>query len=155
MEVVCAIQATILAGAALLGSLVLVSGLRADQAADEATIRANAAKYVESYNRRDSKTMASMWSPEAVYIDDETGEKAVGHDAIAKQLDHEFAGAEDAKLTIHIDSIDFVSPNVAVEKGSAEVTYAKASDGEERIHGRACQARRQVAARSRDRCRRR
>src|SRR5437773_11010003 len=37
----------------------------ADQAADEATIRANAAKYVESYNRRDSKTMASMWSPEA------------------------------------------------------------------------------------------
>ena len=98
----------------------------ADQAADEATIRANAAKYVESYNRRDSKTMASMWSPEAVYIDDETGEKAVGHDAIAKQLDYEFAGAEDAKLTIHIDSIDFVSPNVAVEKGTAEVTYGKA-----------------------------
>jgi uncharacterized protein (TIGR02246 family) len=97
----------------------------ADQAADEATIRANAAKYVESYNRRDSKTMASMWSPEAVYIDDETGEKAVGHDAIAKQLDYEFAGAEDAKLTIQIGSIDFVSPNVAVEKGTAEVTYGK------------------------------
>lgn len=97
----------------------------ADQKNDEATIRANAAKYVESYNRRDSKTMASMWSPEAVYIDDETGEKAVGHDAIAKQLDHEFAGAEDAKLTIHIESIDFVSPNVAVEKGTAEVTYGK------------------------------
>lgn len=97
----------------------------ADQAAEEATIRANAAKYVESYNRRDSRTMASMWSPEAVYIDDETGEKAVGHDAIAKQLDHEFAGAEDAKLTIHIDSIDFLSPNVAVEKGTGEVTYSK------------------------------
>ena len=74
--------------------------------------------------------MASMWSPEAVYIDDETGEKAVGHDAIAKQLDHEFAGAEDAKLKIHIDSIDFVSPNVAVEKGTAEVTYSKGQAGE-------------------------
>jgi uncharacterized protein (TIGR02246 family) len=97
----------------------------ADQAADEATIRANAAKYVESYNRRDSKTMASMWSPEAVYIDAETGERAIGHDAIAKQLDEEFAGAEDAKLKIHIDSIDFLSPNVAVEKGTAEVTYSK------------------------------
>jgi uncharacterized protein (TIGR02246 family) len=100
---------------------------RADQAADEATIRANAAKYVESYNRRDSKTMASMWSPEAVYIDDETGEKAVGRDAIARQLDNEFAGSEDAKLTIHIDSIDFISPNVAVEKGTADVTYSKAN----------------------------
>ncbi len=97
----------------------------ADQAADEATIRAGAAKYVESYNRRDSKTMASMWSPEAVYIDSETGERAVGHEAIAKQLDYEFAGAEDAKLTIQIDSIDFLSPNVAVEKGTAEVTYSK------------------------------
>jgi uncharacterized protein (TIGR02246 family) len=97
----------------------------ADQAADEATIRANAAKYVEAHNRRDSKTMASMWSPEAVYIDEQTGEKAVGHDAIARQLDHEFAGADDAKLTIHIDSIDFLSPNVAVEKGTAEVTYGK------------------------------
>jgi uncharacterized protein (TIGR02246 family) len=86
----------------------------ADQAADEATIRANAAKYVESYNRRDSRTMASMWSPEAIYIDEETGEKAVGHEAIAKQL------------TIHIDSIDFLSPNVAVEKGAADVTYSKA-----------------------------
>ena len=109
----------------LLGPLVLVSALQANQAADEATIRANAAKYVEAYNRRDSKTMASMWSPDAVYTDGSTGENAVGRDAIQKQLDHMFAGAEDVKLKIDIDSIDFISPNVAVEKGSAEVTYAK------------------------------
>ena len=82
-------------------------------------------KYVESYNRRDSKTMASMWSPEAVYTDASTDETVVGHEAIAKQLDHAFAGAEDAKLKVTIDSIDFVSPNVAVEKGTAEMTYAK------------------------------
>lgn len=119
------IPQAILASAALLGSLVLVSVTKANQAEDEATIRANAAKYVESYNRRDTATMASMWSPDAVYTDDSTGESAVGRDAIKKQLDHTFAGAEDAKLKINIDSIDFVSPNVAVEKGSAEVTYAK------------------------------
>lgn len=120
-----AIPQAILAGAALLGSLFLISATRADQAEDEATIRANAAKYVESYNRRDSKTMSSMWSPDAVYTDDSTGESAVGRDAIKKQLDNTFAGSEDAKLKIKIDSIDFVSPNVAVEKGSAEVSYAK------------------------------
>ena len=74
----------------------------------------------------------------------------VGRDAIAKQLDHVFAGAEDAKLTVTVDSIDFVSPNVAVEKGTAEVTYSKIADGENRIHGRAREARRQVAARPRD-----
>ncbi|MFO0792266.1 MAG: nuclear transport factor 2 family protein [Pirellulales bacterium] len=97
----------------------------ADQAADEAAIRANAAKYVEAYNRRDSKAMAAMWSPDAVYADTTTGEAAVGRDAIAKQLDHGFAGAEDAKLKVEIDSIAFVSPNVAIEKGTAEVTYGK------------------------------
>jgi uncharacterized protein (TIGR02246 family) len=118
-------QAKLLVTAFVAAYLASTSIAVADQAADEATIRANAIKYVESYNRRDSRTMGSMWSPEAVYIDDETGEKAVGHDAIAKQLDHEFAGADDAKLTIHIGSIDFVSPNVAVEKGTAEVTYGK------------------------------
>lgn len=97
----------------------------ADQSADEAAIRANAEQYVESYNRRDSKTMASMWSPEAVYTDSASGEGVVGRDAIAKQLDNAFAGAEDAKLKVSIDSIDFVSPNVVVEKGTAEVTYSK------------------------------
>jgi uncharacterized protein (TIGR02246 family) len=97
----------------------------ADQAADEAAIRANAAKYVEAYNRRDSRTMASMWSPDAVYTDNSTGEGVIGREAIAKQLDHAFAGAEDAKLKVNIDSIEFVSPNVAIEKGSAEVSYSK------------------------------
>jgi len=92
---------------------------------DEAAIRANAEKYVEAYNRRDSKTMASMWSPEAVYSDTSTGEAVAGREAIAKQLDDAFAGAEDAKLKVTVNSIDFVSPNVAVEKGSAEVSYSK------------------------------
>lgn len=101
------------------------SPLFADQAADEAAIRANAEKYVESYNRRDSKTMASMWSPDAVYQDPSTGEGVVGREQIAKQLDYVFAGAEDAKLAVTIDSIEFLSPNVAIEKGTAGVTYSE------------------------------
>jgi uncharacterized protein (TIGR02246 family) len=95
----------------------------ASQAADEAVIRANADKYVEAYNRRDSKSMAAMWSPEAVYMDPTTGEGVVGREAIAKQFDYAFAGAEDAKLAVAIESIEFVSPNVAIEKGTADVTY--------------------------------
>jgi len=92
------------------------------QASDEAAIRDNCAKYVEAYNRRDSGTMASMWSPEAVYEDPHTGERVTGRDAIKKQLDDAMAGDEDAKLSVNIDSIEFVSPNVAIEKGTAEVT---------------------------------
>src|SRR6476620_12433882 len=88
------------AGAAVLALCIGSSAMAADQSRDEAAIRANCEKYVEAYNRRDSRTMASMWSPEAVYIDAETGEKAVGHEAIAKQLDHELDGDDAAKLTI-------------------------------------------------------
>jgi uncharacterized protein (TIGR02246 family) len=97
----------------------------ADQAADEAAIRENAAKYVELYNRRDSKGMAEMWSPDAVYTEAATGESVVGREEIAKQLDYVFAGSEDAKLKVDVESIDFVSPNVAIEKGLAEVSYSK------------------------------
>lgn len=93
-------------------------------AGDEAAIRANADKYVEAYNRRDSRTMASMWSPDAVYLDPDTNERYVGSEAIAKHFDDVLAGSEDAKLAVTIDSIDFVSPNVAIEKGTAVVTYS-------------------------------
>jgi uncharacterized protein (TIGR02246 family) len=96
----------------------------ADQAADEAAIRANAEKYVESYNRRDSKAMASMWSPDAVYQDPSIGEGVVGREEIAKQLDYVFAGAEDAKLAVTVDSVEFLSPNVAIETGTANVEYS-------------------------------
>lgn len=99
-----------------------------DRDAEEAAIRANADKYVEAYNRRDSKTMASMWSPDAVYMDPTTGEGVVGRDAIAKQFDYAFAGSEDAKLEVAIDSIDFLSPNVALEKGRAIVRYSDSPD---------------------------
>jgi len=93
--------------------------------ADEAAIRKNAAKYVEAYNRRDSRTMAAMWSPDAVYMDPSTNEQIVGREAIAAHFDHMLAGSEDAKLQVTIDSVDFVSPNVAIEKGRAVVTYGE------------------------------
>lgn len=95
-----------------------------DVSPDEATIRGNIDKYVESYNRRDTQTMANMWSPEAIYTDPRSGEGVMGRDAIKKLFDEIFAGEEDAKLVVNVESIDFVSPNVAIEKGAAVVTYS-------------------------------
>ena len=104
-----------------------------EPSADEAAIRANCDKYVEAFNRRDSQTMASMWSPEAVYEDPRTGESVVGREALAKQFAETMAGSEDAKLTATIASIEFVSPNVAIEKGTAVVTYGE-HDSEESLY---------------------
>ncbi len=92
---------------------------------DEQSIRANAGKYVELYNRRDAKGMADMWSPEAVYTDSTSGDRFTGREAIAEHFAYVFAGMEDAKLAVTVDTVEFVSPNVAIERGSAVVTYSE------------------------------
>jgi uncharacterized protein (TIGR02246 family) len=104
------------------------SKLWADQAADEAAIRKNVTAYVTTYNNHDAKTLATFWSPDAVYVNPETGDEAVGHDAIADQFAAILANLGDAKLAVDVNSIVFLSPTVAVERGTAQVV--KKSDKE-------------------------
>lgn len=91
------------------------------QAADEATIRKAVESYVAAFNQGDAKALAAMWSPEAVYTNPLSGERVVGREAIEKQFAGIFAEAKGAKLEAKTDSIAFVSPNVAVEQGTAKV----------------------------------
>ena len=93
----------------------------ADQVEDEASIRKNAEAYVVAYNNNDAKVLAAMWSPEAVYMDPSTGEAVVGQQEIEKSFAAVFADPGDAKLEVEVKSIEFVSPNVAVENGTARV----------------------------------
>ena len=93
----------------------------ADQAADEALIRKNAEQYVEAYNKHDAKALAGMWSPAAVYMDPSTGEAAVGRGEIEKVFAATLADVGGAKLEVDVESVEFVSPNVAIETGVARV----------------------------------
>ena len=94
---------------------------RAGQAEDEAAIRKNAEDYVAAYNNHDAKAVAAMWSPDAVYLDPATGDAAVGREEIEKVFADTLAELKDAKLEVAVRSIDFVSPNVAVENGTVRV----------------------------------
>jgi uncharacterized protein (TIGR02246 family) len=91
------------------------------RAADEAAIRAAGKAFMDAYQARDAKKLAALWSPEAVYTDPATGEETVGRDAIEKVFEDAFADKQDVKLTIDVNSIDFVSPNVAMIRGTAHV----------------------------------
>ena len=91
------------------------------RAADEAAIRASGAAFIEAYNARDAKKLAALWTPEAVYIDPATGEQSVGRDEIEKAFADAFADQQDAKLVVDSASIEFVSPSVAIVRGSAHV----------------------------------
>jgi uncharacterized protein (TIGR02246 family) len=97
------------------------TGCQADQAEDEATIRANAEAYVAAYNKHDAKAVAAMWSPDAVYMDPSTGEAAVGQEEIEKVFAGILAELGEAKLEVEVNSVDFVSPNVAIESGTARI----------------------------------
>jgi uncharacterized protein (TIGR02246 family) len=93
----------------------------ADQAADESNLRQAVAEYVAAFNKGDAKALAELWSPEAVYTDPASGEQVVGREAIEQQFASIFESDAGAKLTATTESIEFVSPNVAIEKGTAVV----------------------------------
>lgn len=108
--------------AAFAGWLASACGAEADrQAADEAMIRKAVESYVAAFNQGDAKALAALWSPEAVYTNPASGEQAVGREAIEKQFATIFADAKGIKLEAQTDSVRFVSPNVAVEQGTAKV----------------------------------
>ena len=91
------------------------------QSNDEAGIRTAAASYVEAFNKHDPKAVADHWSPDAVYLNRTTGEEVSGREAIAEQFATLFEGQPDLKMEVDVESIQFVSPNVAVEQGVVTV----------------------------------
>jgi uncharacterized protein (TIGR02246 family) len=94
---------------------------RADQAEDESIIRANAEAYAAAYNKHNAKAVAAMWSPDAVYMDPSTGDVAIGREEIEKVFADVLAGLGEAKLEVVVNSVDFVSPNVAIENGVVRI----------------------------------
>jgi uncharacterized protein (TIGR02246 family) len=104
---------------ALLASGQLV--VHADQAADEAEVRKAVDSYVLAFNKGDGKALAALWSPEAVYTNPFSGEQVVGREAIEQQFTAIFSEAKGLKLEAKTDTVQFVSPNVAVEQGNAKV----------------------------------
>jgi uncharacterized protein (TIGR02246 family) len=108
--------------AMLAWSLASAVGAEADrQAADEAAIRKAVESYVAAFNQGDAKALAAMWSPEAVYTNPLSGEQVVGRAEIEKQFAAIFADAKGAKLEAKTDSVQFVSPSVGIEQGTAKV----------------------------------
>ncbi|MCE9553649.1 MAG: nuclear transport factor 2 family protein [Planctomycetes bacterium] len=86
--------------------------------ADEKAIRDNAAAYAAAFNSRDAKAMAAFWSPEAVYTNRLTGEQVVGKAAITKQIESQLKAAGKVILEVVVKKVEFVSPNVAIERGT-------------------------------------
>jgi uncharacterized protein (TIGR02246 family) len=100
------------------------------QAVDEAAIRKAAASYAEAFNKHDAQSLADHWSPDAVYTNRTSGEEVVGRAAISEQFAALFQEQPDLEMEVAVGSVQFVSPNVAIEQGTTKLVAPKAEPEE-------------------------
>jgi uncharacterized protein (TIGR02246 family) len=91
---------------------------------DRAVIEKSIESYVAAFNAKDAAALAAHWSPDGVSIDRRSGERIVGRKALEKEYQAVFQTEKDSRLDVKVESIDFVSPSVAIERGTATVTKA-------------------------------
>jgi uncharacterized protein (TIGR02246 family) len=89
-------------------------------AAEEKAIRATAEDFVKAFNAADSKAVGALWAPDAEYVD-EAGQSFQGRPAIEKLYSEVFQQFPGAIMTVKIESIRLLGPDVALEKGVARV----------------------------------
>ena len=87
---------------------------------DEAAIRKTGESFSKAYGDGDAKAVANHYTDDAEYID-ENGNVFHGRQAIEELLTAFFADNPGSQLEVNIDTIRFISPEVAVEEGSTMV----------------------------------
>lgn len=89
-------------------------------AADEQAVRDAAVQFVEAYNAHKAEAVAALFGPNA-RMEDEDGELIEGREAIQQSYADEFESAPKAAISLTVDSLTFITPDVAVEEGAVEI----------------------------------
>jgi uncharacterized protein (TIGR02246 family) len=109
-----------------MASLMLVGALaladEASEADDVRQIEDEVAAYVEAFNAKDAAELARHWSEAGAYVRPADGMRLVGRKAIEKEFRSTFAERPEAVLAVKVGTIRFVTSDVAIEEGTAEVT---------------------------------
>jgi uncharacterized protein (TIGR02246 family) len=91
-----------------------------NESADEESVRQAAIRFVEAYNAHDAKALAELFCPNA-RMEDEDGEVIEGPAAIEQAYAEEFESSPKASISLAVDSLTFITPDVAVEEGAVEI----------------------------------
>ena len=94
-----------------------------DNAKEEAAMKKNAEAFVAAFDKGDAKAVAAFWTADGDYVD-ETGRHMKGREEIEKAFSEFFSENKGLKVQIHIESLHFVTPDVAVEDGVTSVSEA-------------------------------
>jgi uncharacterized protein (TIGR02246 family) len=91
---------------------------------DEEAIRKTASEFSDAFAKGDAKAIAAMWAEDGEYQDD--GNKLLrGRQAIEQAYTEQFAEKSGGKIGVEVQSVRFLTPDVAVEEGLLHET----SDG--------------------------
>ncbi len=90
----------------------------------EKAIRATADEFVKAFNAGDAKTIAAEWANDAEYTD-ESGQEFHGRAAIEKEYATLFKEHPGSTISVKIESIRFLGPDIALERGVATVKTPK------------------------------
>ncbi len=88
--------------------------------ADDTAIRATADEFAKAFNAGNANALGSLWTEDAEYTD-EQGRAALGRQAIEEDYASLFKEHPGAVIAIAIESIRFLAPDAAIEKGVATV----------------------------------
>jgi uncharacterized protein (TIGR02246 family) len=87
---------------------------------DKSALAKRAEAFIAAFHKGDATALAAFWTPEGEYTD-QTGRLLKGREAIEEAFKGFFAENKDLKLRIDSDSLRFVTPDVAIEKGTTSV----------------------------------
>jgi uncharacterized protein (TIGR02246 family) len=85
-----------------------------------AAIAANGEAFIAAFQKGDAKALAAFWMPDGDYTD-LNGRQIKGREAIEKAYTELFANNKGLKVGINSESLQFITPDVAVEEGVTEV----------------------------------
>lgn len=94
-------------------------GAEAEVSPDQQQIESAAVKFLEAYHAHDAEALAALFGPEA-RMEDASGNVIEGREAIHEAYQAEFEANPYAALSVSMDSIRFITPDVALEEGSAD-----------------------------------
>lgn len=82
-------------------------------------------KFVDAWNKHDAKAMAANWTEKGDYTEPD-GRTVMGREAITRLFGIEHASVfKDSKLTLIVERVQFLTPDVAIADGTYELFDAK------------------------------
>ena len=92
----------------------------AETAAEENSLTNNAKAFVDAFEKGDAKAVAAFWAEDGDYVD-LTGRHLQGRSAIEKAFKDFFMENKGLKLRIDVNSVRFLTPDMAIEDGTTSV----------------------------------